>query len=118
MQIAISTILDNLSDVVVPDARDATSGDSRWLNAIDSAYDWLLWQDSVTYDAATHALTVQSATHPSVLYVANGKCQCRASANGEACWHRAAARLVRRSLEANAQDARWQAEADLLECFA
>ena len=117
MKIAIADILDNLSDVVIPDARAAAANDSRWLNAIETAYDWLLQQDSVTFDAATHSLRVQSASHPSLIYVANGTCQCKSSAGGKACWHRAAARLVRRSLEANAEDARWDAESELMECF-
>jgi hypothetical protein len=30
------------------------------------------------------------------IYRANGACQCKAYANSQPCWHRAAARLVKR----------------------
>lgn len=96
--IQIATILDRLCESV--DAARAATNDSRWLNAIDCAWGWLLAQDAVSYDAATHALTIPSATRPGTVYVANGACQCEAFEKHTACWHRAAARLVRRATEA------------------
>lgn len=73
--------------------------DTRWQNAIDSAWGWLLQQDAVSYDHATHALRVESATEPGKVYISNGDCQCRAFEQHAACWHRASARLMRRALE-------------------
>jgi len=35
------------------------------------------------------------------IYSANGACQCKAFSHGQPCWHRAAARLVRRYMEAS-----------------
>jgi len=35
------------------------------------------------------------------IYRANGTCQCKAYAHGQPCWHRAAARLVKRYMEAS-----------------
>jgi len=71
----------------------------RWQNAIDTAWDWLLQQDAVEFDHAAHALRFPIATEAGTVYEANGDCQCRAFAQHTACWHRAAARLVRRALE-------------------
>jgi hypothetical protein len=33
------------------------------------------------------------------IYSANGACQCKAYTNNQPCWHRAAARLVKRYME-------------------
>ena len=33
------------------------------------------------------------------IYSANGACQCKAFSHGQPCWHRAAARLVKRYME-------------------
>lgn len=95
--IQIASILDQLCEAV--DAARLATNDSRWLNAIDTAWGWLLEQDAVVYDAATHALTIESATRPGTFYTANGACQCEAFGKHNACWHRAAARLVRRATE-------------------
>lgn len=95
--IPVSFILDDLCAVV--DAARASVTDERWLKAIDRAWDYLLNQDTVSWDADTHALTVESASEAGVFYTANGECQCDAYAAHKACWHRAAARLVRRALE-------------------
>jgi hypothetical protein len=35
------------------------------------------------------------------IYSANGACQCKAYVNNQPCWHRAAARLVKRYMEAS-----------------
>lgn len=110
--ICIATIIDALIEVVVPSARHDAANDSRWLNAIDAAYDWLLHQDTVSYDPASHSLEVASATHAGRIYRANGACQCRTYAEDHACWHRAAARLVRRALEHNAEAAQAQAQVE------
>lgn len=94
-------ILDALCEAVDA-ARTDAAGNARWLSAIDTAWGWLLGQQVISFDQRAHALRVQSATHPSICYVANGDCQCTAFQKGAACWHRAAARLVRRALERQA----------------
>lgn len=94
---ATTDLIDHLCDAV-DNARAATN-DSRWLNAIDRAWEALLTSETIRWDAATHALFIQSATHPAKLYRANGTCECAAFIAGRPCYHRAAARLVRRALE-------------------
>ena len=96
--IATADLLDALVDAL-DTARVNAAQDSRWLNAIDTGADWLLQQEEISYDFASHALKVSSASRPDRAYVANGACQCEAFSKHSACWHRAAARLVRRALE-------------------
>lgn len=64
----------------------------RWINAIQRAFEEL---DSNPYIARgeLHGLVIGSPSGN--VYSANGVCQCQAYLNGHACWHRAAARLVR-----------------------
>lgn len=99
--VAVAELLDFIVDAV-DTARQAAAGSPRWLRAIDSAYDYLLQQDVLSYDAAAHALRVESASEPGKVYESNGDCQCRAAELGNPCWHRAAARLVRRAFELRA----------------
>ena len=102
----MATLLVNDFIIELVDATDAalssTESIDRWKNAIKTAYNWLLTQDVVEYDRRTGVLLVPSATEHGVVYQANGVCQCKAAARGYACWHRAAARLVRRALERQA----------------
>jgi hypothetical protein len=96
--IRVARVLDDLCavyDAAVAKAAD----DSRWMAALDKAWGWLLAQDSVEYRASDHALKVESNTEPGRVYVSNGSCQCHAYDRHNACWHRAAARLVRRAWE-------------------
>lgn len=127
----IADLLDHLV-AAVEAARIAAKDDQRWLNAVNSGYDWLLQQDTICFDLDHHELTVASATTEGREYKANGSCQCKAFEQHNACWHRAAARLVRRAFEHYGDE--WdkdcsamradlkaqrnaQATADLLECF-
>jgi hypothetical protein len=96
--IRTADILDQLCDAV-DTAREAAAGNTRWLNAISTAWGYLLTTDTIQFDASEHAIRVESATDARTVYIANGDCSCRAFAEGNACWHRAAARLVRRALE-------------------
>lgn len=91
-------ILDDLCLAV--DVARATVGDNAaWMGAIDRAWNYILTTDALNYDPATHALQVASATSEAT-YTANGECQCKAFTHGKGiCWHRAAARIVRRALE-------------------
>lgn len=103
MAFTIITELDIDALTAVVDQARASTTDQRWLVAIDKAYDYLLTTaEPLQYDAETHILLVPSATSATV-YRANGVCQCKAHENGNACWHRAAGRLVQRVVEAQAQ---------------
>ncbi|MEI6180625.1 MAG: hypothetical protein WCP31_07720 [Chloroflexales bacterium] len=95
--IRIDSLLDALVEALDA-ARVNAAADSRWITAIDTGADWLLQQEEISYDFASHALKVSSASRPDHAYVANGACQCEAFAKHSACWHRAAARLIRRAL--------------------
>jgi len=95
----------------VDNAREAASVSPSWLRAIDSAYDFLLQADAISYDLDHHAIRVESATEAGVFYVSNGDCQCRAFTHGKGiCWHRAAARIVRRALDLQAEAAQLAAD--------
>lgn len=97
--IPVSELLDCLCEAVDA-ARVAAADSPAWLKAIDRGWDWLLTQDVVSFDGATHSLHIESSSRPGVFYEANGACGCEAFAfNGGICPHRAAARLVRRALE-------------------
>jgi hypothetical protein len=52
----------------------------------------------MNYDTADNHLVIWSQDSNEI-YTANGVCQCKAFERGTACWHRAAARLVRLYLE-------------------
>jgi hypothetical protein len=114
----MATLLVNDFIIELVDATDtalaATVNNDRWTNAVTKAYDWLLTQDVVEYDRRTGVLLVPSATDHGVIFQANGVCQCKAAARGYPCWHRAAARLVRRALERQAA----QVEKEVAELFA
>lgn len=91
-------ILDALADAV--DAARASTAPAEWRWAIDTAWDQLLQLDAIEYDLAHYAIRIESATTPGTVYESNGACQCPAFTKGKGvCWHRAAARLIRRALE-------------------
>ena len=99
--IIVSDILDGIV-ASVDAARLAAVGNRAWLAAIDTAYGYLLQQEVISFDHVALAIRVESATQPGVFYEANGTCSCSAFTKGAGiCWHRASARLVRRSLEWN-----------------
>ncbi len=87
-------ILQAVADQALIDA----AAHPRWIAAIGRALveldtnPYLEWQDG-------HLLI---ASPSGALYAANGVCQCQAFIHGQPCWHRAAARLVRRYHEAQA----------------
>lgn len=97
--IARAEIFDALLDAV--DYARSVAPAGAWYRAVETAYGWLLEQDVLHFDALLGALRVPSATRPGVTYTANGSCQCEQfELAGGACFHRAAARLVVRALEA------------------
>ena len=92
------TLNSTLLGQVAAQARQDAADHPRWIKAIERALaeidtnPYLEWQDG-------HLLI---ASPSGQVYAANGVCQCEAFAHGQACWHRAAARLVRRYHEAEA----------------
>ncbi len=92
-------------ELTVTDARTK----SRWINAISKAAVeieengvFMTWQE----DDQSLLIWSQKTNN---IYTANGVCQCRAFEQGSACFHRAAARLVRLYME-TAQAASVQTE--------
>jgi hypothetical protein len=81
---------------VTQEAFNATDN-LRWQMAITKAKLELESNPYMHFDG--HALLVLSPSGE--IYTANGTCQCKAYRHGQQpCWHRAAARLVERYLEA------------------
>jgi hypothetical protein len=93
--IAIEMIKGELA-VVVSEvlALDLTN---RWRNAVIRGRDYLLEQHTVEYDRETKALLYVSPSGEN--YTANGTCQCLAFQKGDACKHRAAARILTLTIE-------------------
>jgi hypothetical protein len=77
---------------VIEKATHDAANHPRWLVAIGRA---ILELDSNPWIARgeLHGLVIGSPSGS--VYSANGTCQCQAHTYGNACWHRAAARLVR-----------------------
>jgi hypothetical protein len=88
-------VLTQVVDQAMTDAADHP----RWLNAITKAVTELLSNPLIARQDG-HLLVASRST--TAIHTANGSCTCPAFAYGEACWHRAAARLVRRHDEVQA----------------
>lgn len=76
--------------------------DLRWRAAIKKAAAWL--RDGGiprTLPDGKHVF-IPSRTDPTTGYTVNGACTCKAAERGIPCWHRAAARLWQRYVEAEA----------------
>ena len=80
---------------VIQEAFDKVSGSRRWQTAIAKAMQQIEANPYMHYDG--HALLILSPSGE--IYSANGTCQCKAFSHGQPCWHRAAARLVKRYME-------------------
>jgi hypothetical protein len=80
-------------------ARSLAAGDKRWASALDTAWNYLLESETVEYSIEGWAIRVESASEQGKTYIANGSCGCKAFEKGQACWHRASARLLRRAIE-------------------
>jgi hypothetical protein len=76
---------------VIQEAFDSAQGSKRWQTAIAKAKGEIESNPYLHVDG--DALLILSASNE--IYRANGSCQCKAYANGQPCWHRAAARLVK-----------------------
>ena len=77
---------------VIQQAFDRVAGNRRWETAIARAKQQLESNPYMHFDGATLLVLSES----SEIYRADVTCQCKAFANGQPCWHRAAARLVQR----------------------
>ena len=77
---------------VAQEAFDKVSGNRRWESAIAKAKTQLETNPYIHFDG--QSLLILSPSDE--IYTANGTCQCKAYMSGQPCWHRAAARLVKR----------------------
>jgi hypothetical protein len=80
---------------VIQCAFDRVVGDRRWQTAIAKAKQQFESNPYMHWDG--ESLLVLSDSNE--LYVAGRVCQCTAYRRGKPCWHRAAARLLRRYFE-------------------
>ncbi len=81
---------------VVEEAFNKTSN-LRWQMAITKAKGQIESNPYLHFDG--DALLILSDSNE--IYRANGACQCKAFGHGQPCWHRAAARLIKRYSEAS-----------------
>jgi hypothetical protein len=82
----------NRMQQVIQEAFEKVSGSRRWQTAIAKAKQQIEENPYIHFDSAGLLVLSESGE----IYRANGTCQCKAYANGQPCWHRAAARLVQR----------------------
>jgi len=105
----------NLLATVIAQAKRSASDSPRWVKAIERAAVELEsnpWIEALD----DHTLLIGSTSGNT--YVGNSTCQCEAYRHGIPCYHRAAARLYQRYMEAEAkQAARQNALAEINELF-
>lgn len=77
---------------VAQEAFNKISGNRRWELAIAKAKAQLEANPYMHFDGESLLILSPSGE----IYSANGSCQCKAFANNQPCWHRAAARLIQR----------------------
>ena len=82
-------------EAIIREAFDKVGDNLRWQTAIAKAKQQIESNPYLHYDG--DALLILSESNE--IYRANGTCQCKAYQHGNPCWHRAAARLVRRYIE-------------------
>lgn len=85
----------NKMQQVIQEAFNKVADSRRWQTAIVKAKQQIEDNPYLHFDG--RALLILSPSGE--IYSANGSCQCRAYANGQPCWHRAAARLVERYIQ-------------------
>jgi hypothetical protein len=83
---------ENKMQRVAQEAFDKVLGNRRWETAIAKAKAQLESNPYIHFDGK--ALLILSPSGE--IYTANASCQCKAYVKGQPCWHRAAARLVKR----------------------
>lgn len=90
--------LEKLTAIV--EAAKAKTSDSRWIRAIDKAFEQLTTNPYIDLDKEHEGGLIILGTRGNI-YSSNGVCQCESFTYGQKpCWHRAAARLVKRYQEA------------------
>ena len=77
---------------VIQEAFDKVSCSRRWQVAIVKAKQQIEENPYLHFDG--DALLILSPSGE--IYTANGSCQCKAYTKNQPCWHRAAARLIKR----------------------
>lgn len=77
---------------VAQEAFNKVSGNRRWETAIVKAKMQLETNPYLHFDGQSLLILSPSGE----IYQANGTCQCKAYEIGQPCWHRAAARLIKR----------------------
>ena len=77
---------------VAQEAFNKVSGNRRWETAIVKAKVQLETNPYMHFDGQSLLILSPSGE----IYTANGSCQCKAYRSGQPCWHRAAARLIKR----------------------
>lgn len=80
---------------VAQDAFNRVSGNRRWETAIAKAKAELESNPYIHFDGQSLLILSPSGE----IYSAGGACQCKAYRKNQPCWHRAAARLVKRYAE-------------------
>jgi hypothetical protein len=80
---------------VAQEAFDKVADSPRWQVAIAKAKQQLEENPYMHFDG--ESLLILSSSNE--IYTANGTCQCKAYLNHQPCWHRTAARLVKRYME-------------------
>ena len=85
----------NKMNQVIQQAFDKAEGNKRWQTAIGKAKGEIETNQFMHFDG--DALLILSPSNE--IYRANGTCQCKAYMQGFPCWHKAAARLVKRYME-------------------
>lgn len=80
-------------------ALEKTVGNTRWTRAIARAWEYLDITSTVEFDRTTGDILVPSHDGRR-LYRAGRTCECDAYRYGQPCWHRAAARLMLRAVQA------------------
>ncbi|HEX8139022.1 MAG TPA: SWIM zinc finger family protein [Pyrinomonadaceae bacterium] len=77
---------------VVQEAFDKVPNSLRWQTAIVKAKQQFEENPYMHFDGKSLLILSPSGE----IYNVNGTCQCKAYKSGQPCWHRAAARLVKR----------------------
>lgn len=80
---------------VIQEAFDKATGSRRWQTAIVKAKQQFEENPYIHVDG--DALLILSPSNE--IYRANGTCTCKAYTQGFPCWHRAAARLIKRYMQ-------------------
>ena len=80
---------------VIQEAFSKVSGSRRWQSAIAKAKQEIEANPFMHFDG--QSLLILSSSDE--IYSVNGACQCKAFQKNQPCWHRAAARLVKRYAE-------------------